>query len=118
MPLAKEVAAELRKLADALDLHPDVEVKRPSLDFNYWNKSEKDVFLATARILPRPVAKNYPKDPDQFSRISVSHDTPSVLVETSIYREALCKLITPAQPAVYDCELTLLDHEDAALTDL
>ena len=83
MPLAKEVAAELRKIADALDLHPDVEVKRPSLDFNYWNKSEKDVFLATARILPRPVAKNYPKDPDQFSRISVSHDTARLYANSS-----------------------------------
>jgi hypothetical protein len=117
MPKASEIAQELRKIADALDLNPEVEVKRPTLDFSYWDKSEKEIFLATARILPRPVAKKYPKDQDSFSRVSVSHENPAVLVVTSIYREAICNLITPARPAVYDCEMTLLDHEDAALTE-
>lgn len=117
MPLAKEVAQELRKVADVLDLHPEVETIKPSLLFFYSFGGDKEQFLATARILPRPVAKNYPEDGDRYSRVAVNHDTDALCVETSIYREAVCRIVKPAQPAEYDCELTLLDHEDAALTE-
>ena len=33
MPLAKDVAAELRKLADCLDKSPEAEIKKPSVSF-------------------------------------------------------------------------------------
>jgi len=118
MPKASEIAIELRKVADALDLNPDVENTKPSLSFYYFTgEKDKDKFLATARILPRPVAKEYPDDNSDYSRVRVTHDTAALSVETSIYRVAICTLIEPAKPAVYDCGLTLLDHEDAALTE-
>ena len=118
MPLAKDVAIELRKVADALDLNP--EVKTPTPDLTFWcfsGEDQKRLFLDTARILPRPVAKKYPTDADKYSRVSVEHNSDALHVSTSIYRESICRIIKPAQPAEYDCELTLLDHEDAALTE-
>ena len=117
MPTARGVAIELRRVADALDLNADVEVKKPSLDFSFWDKSEKDLFLATARVLPRPVEKKYPVDPDRFSRVRVENDSQALMVSASIYREAICRIIRPAQAAQYDCEFTLLEHEDASLTE-
>lgn len=115
MPLAKDVATELRKLADALDLHPEVDIRQGHLSFHYGFATDKDQFLATARILPHPLKKNYPINTDRFSRVSVDHETPALHVSASIYREAVCNLVTPAQPAVYDCELTLSESEDAEL---
>ena len=117
MPLAKEVAIELRKIADALDLHPDVETCVPDLHFFYNFAPDKEKFLATANILPHPLVKTYPKDSNAYSRVSVAHETPALHVSTSIYRSAVCELITPAKPAVYDCKLTLSGDEDAALTE-
>lgn len=116
MPTAHEVATELRRVADALDLNADVEVKKPHLVFSFWDASEKDLFLTTARVLPRPVEKKYPVDNDRLSRVRVENDSPALMVSASIYREAICRIIRPAQAAEYDCEFTLLDHEDAALT--
>lgn len=115
MSLAKEVAAELRRVADCFDLHPEIEVITPDLSFWYGAGNTKDKFLATARILPRPVVKNYPKDNESYSRVSVEHKAPALNITTSIYRESVCRIIEPARPTVYDCELTLLD-EDANLT--
>lgn len=115
MPLAKEIAAELRKVADALDLNPEVNTITPDLTFWYGSGSSKEQFIATARIIPRPVKKNYPKDNQSYSRVSVDYITPALKVSTSIYRETICRIVKPAQPAEYDCELTLLDHEDAEL---
>jgi hypothetical protein len=117
MPLAKEVAIELRKLADALDLHPDVETCVPRLSFFYDFEQDKAKFIATANILPHPLVKTYPKDSNTYSRVSVTHETPALHVSTSIYRQAVCELISPAKPAVYDCKLTLSGDEDASLTE-
>jgi hypothetical protein len=117
MPKANEVATELRKLADALDREPDQEVERPYLTFSHYNKSQKDSFLAVARLLPHPLTKTYPTDDNTYSSVTVSHNAPGLCVRDSIIRTAVCTVIKPAQPAEYDCELTLLDHEDAALTE-
>ena len=40
----------------------------------------------------------------------------ALVSEVSIYKESICRIIRPAQPAEYDCELTLSETEDAALT--
>ena len=117
MPKASEVAAELRKVADALDLNPDVTT--PVADLTFWcysGANQKELFLNTARILPRPVVKKYPSDSSEYSRVSVEHNTDALRISTSIYRESVCRIVKPAQPAEYDCELTLSETEDAALT--
>jgi hypothetical protein len=117
MPKSSEVAAELRKIADALDLEPEINVERPYLNFSHYSKTMKDSFLAVARLLPRPLKKTYPTDDNEYSSVAVSYDSPGLYVSDSIIRTAVCTVITPAQPAKYDCELTLLDHEDAALIE-
>jgi hypothetical protein len=117
MPLAKDVSTELRKLADALDLHPDVETCVPRLAFFYDSEQDKAKFIATANILPHPLVKVYPMDSNAYSRVSVMYEAPALRVSTSIYRQAVCELISPAKPAVYDCKLTLSGDEDAALTE-
>jgi hypothetical protein len=116
MPKASEVAQELRKVADALDLHPDVETVRPDLSF-FYSFEDKQKFLDTARLFPHPVTKHYPTDTGQYSRVRVKHETNALSVETSIYRESVCIIVKPAQAAEYDCELTLSEAEDAALTE-
>jgi hypothetical protein len=115
MPKANEVAIELRKMADALDQHADTEVTRPTLSFFYSFGDSKELFLANARILPHPVEKKYPKDAYRYSRVSVDHNTEALSVSVSIYRETVCRLVKPALPAEYECDLTLSESEDAAL---
>jgi hypothetical protein len=116
MPKANEVAIELRKLADSLDREPEAEITKPYVHFSHYSKNDKDSFLAVARLLPHPLKKTYPKNDNEFSSVVVSYESNALYVSDSIVRTAICTLVTPAQPAKYDCELTLLDHEDAALT--
>lgn len=115
MPLAKEIAAELRRIADVLDLNPEVKTIKPELSFFHYSSHSKDEFMAVARIMPRPLEKKYPKTNESYSRVEVKHSSSVLDVTASIYRESICRIIKPAQPAEYDCELTLLDSEDSAL---
>ena len=55
MPKASEVAAELRRVAGALEQEPEAELMRPSLGFFSWDQKEQ--FLNAVRLLPRPLAK-------------------------------------------------------------
>ena len=116
MPKASEVAAELRKIADALDLHPDVETIMPHLNWFHSFGESKDHFLAAARLLPHPLEKIYEQH-DSYPRVKVRHTTDALVSEVSIYKESICRIIRPAQPAEYDCELTLSETEDASLTE-
>ena len=59
MPFARDVANELRKLADALDKEPKTEVAQPL--FSFINNT-KEKFMASARLLPRPLAKVIQQD--------------------------------------------------------
>jgi len=116
MPKSSEIAAELRKIADALDLNPNVEVKKPCLSFYYSFGETKESFLAAARLIPHPVEKVYGTD-GAYPRVSVRRDTDALLTEASIYRKTICTIVEPARPAVYDCNLTLSEAEDASLTE-
>lgn len=112
MPKAAEVAQELRRIADVLDNNPETEVMRPDLSFFHF--SNKDDFMRLAKIFPRPYEKEYGGG-EQYSRIRLVHKTPSVEVTASIYRSAVCTLITPARPAEYDCEPLLSFEEESEL---
>ena len=116
MPLAKEIAAELRKVADALDRNPDVETIRPYLNWFHSFSESKEKFLAAARLLPHPLEKIY-EESGSYPRVKVRHATDALVSEVSIYKESICTIVEPARPAVYDCALTLTADEDAALTE-
>lgn len=117
MTTAGAVAQELRKLADALDKEPELQVFRPEIDFltKYNGERKKEVFLALARIFPRPLKKGAQShDPDA---LEISYATDAIRVCTAIRRTEVCRLIEPAKtiPAVYDCTPLLSEEEENQL---
>ena len=108
MPLAKDVAAELRKLADCLDKSPEAEIKKPSVSFWHWD--QRDQFISVAPLIPRPLKKVYSDDD-----LRLEHDNDALVVYASIRRKAICTIIEPAKPAVYDCPRILSDAEEAQI---
>jgi hypothetical protein len=106
---ASSVAKELRRLADALDKGGEAPMVRCYINFLHY-KGDKNAFLSVARFLPRPLKKEYSHD-----SIILDIDTPSLSVRAEAPRTVACRVITPAQEAVYECEPLLADGEDAAL---
>ena len=117
MTTAGAVAQELRKLADALDKEPELQVFRPEIDFNtkYALGDIKSVFLRLAKVLPRPLKKG-PQSHDEEA-LEIVYETPAIRVYTAIRRTEVCRLIEPARtiPAVYDCTPLLSEDEENQL---
>jgi hypothetical protein len=111
MPLAKEVSAELRRFADSLDQNPEVEIKDPLVSFYHYSESQKQEFLNVAKLLPRPLMKDYAGE-----EISLNYKTPAIWIYAKIPRNAVCEIVEPARPAVYRCEPILgeVELEEAA----
>ncbi len=110
MPKAYELAIELRKLADSLECEPEAEIRKPVIDFYHWGDTQKQQFLNLARLLPRPLVKTY--DDDYFR---LDHDTPALRIYTKIPRKDICRLVTPAREAVYECDPILSAEEESAV---
>lgn len=110
MPKAYELAIELRKLADSLECEPEAEITKPVMSFYHWNGTEKQQFLNLARLLPRPLVKTY--DDDYFR---LDHDTPALRIYAKIPRKNICRLVTPAREAVYECDPILSAEEESAV---
>ena len=114
---AGQVANELRKLADALDREPEQELPQARVEFycKYMGEKGKPIFLALARLLPRPLAKG-PQKYDE-SAIEVSFRSEALQASACIERNKVCKIIEPARtiPAVYECESLLSEAEEAEL---
>lgn len=112
MPLAHEVATELRKLADSLDTTPDATVSQAFVSFNnkYEGESAKDKFLAIANAMPKPFKKDY-----TYLDLTLRYRTPAIDVWNSIMRTSICRLIKPAQPAEFECEPLFSTEEEAQL---
>jgi hypothetical protein len=103
------VAIELRKLADALDVQPDAEIITPWIMFHGY---EKDEFLATARLLPRPLTKKVEDDGSKWARVRLECKSP-INISASAPQSLTCELVEPAKPAVYRCAPILSEEEDA-----
>jgi hypothetical protein len=110
MPKASEVAAELRNLADSLDKNPDLLVLRPWV---YFQASTKEDFSATVKVMPKPLIKKIRGADDKWQKLVVAHVSPAIDLEVVIDRVKTCKIVTPAIPAVYECEPVLSVEEDA-----
>jgi hypothetical protein len=107
-------AAELRKLADALDKEPELEVPQPSINFYCWfTPKAKQYFLDLARVLPRPLAKVYRDD-----SIQIEYNADALSVYAMIERNALCVLKSPAIPAQWECEPVLSQAQEDSLTQV
>jgi hypothetical protein len=108
---ASEIAKDLRILADALEVAPDLELPQPYFAIHFWNNTAKDAFLALVKLLPRPFSKEY--DDTDFK---IRHDTTGLDINVYIPRSAVCELIAPAKPAEYRCEPLLSEDEESTLT--
>jgi len=111
MPKAHEVAAGLRKLADSIDQHPELDMQTAWVSFYCGTKEH---FINAASILPKPYKKD-DNGSDRHSRISLEHKDVGVETRASIYKSLTCELVEPAKPAVYRCDPILSQIEEAAL---
>ena len=111
MPTAHEVAIELRKLADALDVEPETDLSHPSIYFSCsYSATPKEHFLGIARLMPRPFKKN----PSE-TEYRIEHMDAGLNVMAYVNCEQVCTLIEPAKPAVYDCPPLLSEAEEAGI---
>lgn len=114
MTTAGAIAIELRKLAEALDKAPKVEL--PQAVFTLGCGVNKENFIASAQILPHPLKKEYPRNPGEYKFIWMKHKTPALEIRAWAYQSAVCRMVTPAMPARFECEPLLSAEEEAQLT--
>lgn len=108
--IAGVVAAELRKIADALDAQPDAEIIKPYISFLGNTKEE---FLSTARLLPRPLAKKIEGAESKWPSMRLTCTGMAIHVSASVPQSLTCELVEPARPAVYRCDPILSEAEEA-----
>jgi hypothetical protein len=109
---AGDLATELRKFADRLDAQPETLIETPSMHFSHHSK---DPFLALARLMPRPMKKQIRTWAHSAPDLSLTYDSPTLHIGSSIPQSLTCTLVKPAQEAVYECDPILSEAEDAEL---
>lgn len=108
-----ELAKELRKLADAVEGLDEVvtfSIPRVYFGFAYGNEKHKQSFIEFAKVMPKPFEKKFTDN-----ELQLVYENETLAVQAYIERDKVCKIITPAQPAVYDCEALLSQAEIAQL---
>ncbi len=108
------VAFELRRIADALDKKPGITIEQPMISFycnNYTGDRGKAVFQNLARVLPRPLTKEFT---DTSMMLTYKND--AVWLRAQIDRSHICELVHPAQPAEWKCDSLFSDEEEADFT--
>lgn len=109
MTTAGQVAIELRKLADALDKEPAAAIVRPYILFN---TDDKEVFLALARMFPRPYDKSVDGEETQWPNRQIKYQNESIHAWATCPLAKTCVLVSPAIPAKYECEPLLSAEEE------
>lgn len=109
---AIDAVANLRKLADLLEKHGDVEIRMTSA--RVWFDSKKS-FLAVARDFPRPFGKEY--DERLYGSLMLTHGTlnGTGTINLDIERSVVCEMIEPARPAKFHCPSIFSPEEEAEL---
>jgi hypothetical protein len=110
---ASEVASQLRTLADALDKAQDAEINHSYLSLDAG--SDKESFLALAHVWPRPFAKKVDFADTTYSELGIEHKIHGGTIRLKIDQSSVCRLVKPAQPAVYDCAPLLSQEDEATL---
>lgn len=108
-------AAELRKLADAVE--PLARINGSSyvkpwlyISYRYGGDLAKQTFLEVAQALPKPFKKEYTD-----SELKLTYTSAALEVNLAIERSSVCEIVEPAKPAVYRCEPLLSDDEDSEI---
>ena len=113
MPKASVVAAELRNLADRLDASPDTVIEKLFITRSHYS-STKNEFLDFVKLMPRPLKKGTADyGLSSGPELTVAYEGTGINIHVTIPQSATCTLITPARPAVYDCN-PILSAEDEA----
>jgi len=118
---ASELAAELRRIADALDREPEAEIVQPMMTF-FCDKlgdpeETKQRFLTAIRLMPKPLYKKYENNDyvlHHGSHIDGGEESP-LWLRIRASRNFLCRMVRPAQSAEYECESLLSLPEKASL---
>ncbi len=114
MTTTHAIAADLRKLADALEQATDKMVMSPKLSFGAGSNREN--FLGAVAVMPHPFDKLIPATSNDYDIVRLEHKMDSLTVETWAFRSTACRIVAPAQPAVYDCEPLLSAVEEETLS--
>ena len=109
---AGAVAAELKRVAEALEKEPEAEVRRPMLAF--W-PNNKDEFMSLAKVLPHPLQKKIENEGSDYEKYVLENKSDDMWIHVSIDRREVCILVEPARPARYECPSILSAEEEAAL---
>ena len=109
---ASEVATELRRIANALDNAPDLEIEPY---FSIDTDINKEKFIALAKIMPRPMEKGADFPGMSYEDFKLSHS----FWKIKIARSAFCILKEPARtiPPVYECSSIFAEGEEDALAE-
>jgi hypothetical protein len=115
MPLttAGKVASELRKIAESLEQQPDAAIGKPYLTFS---EDKKEPFLAVVRLFPHPLKKGVRYPEETYAQNYVRYETDGIILEASVQRDKVCRIVEPAKPPVWECDPILSDVEESTLT--
>jgi hypothetical protein len=107
---SRVLAANYRKLADWLDSKPEFEPRDEVAELTQFYFSHKEEFLSFVRAVRNGVKRFTEHD------VRFTADTPDgMTVWAEVDRNSVCRIVTPAQPAVYDCEPLLSQDEMAEI---
>ena len=107
---AGAVAQELRRIADALDKEPTLEIA-PYLSISA-KFDDVEGFRKLAKIMPRPMTKKIAFEGETYEDFVLESEFWNI----KIPRKTICKIIQPARPAIYDCPPVLSEEEEAEMT--
>ena len=104
-----EFAQSLREIADLFERHPEATLPHPKL---YITVSDREDFIRTVKALSDggTVRKYIDGEESTWPRYHGARDFHGLVVDCHIDRKSVCRMIKPAQPAIYECPDSLLEQ--------
>jgi hypothetical protein len=104
-----EFAQSLREIADLFEKHPEASLPHPTLNIFAFDREE---FIRTVKALSDggTVHKYADAEESAWPRYHGKRDFHGVVVDCEIDRKSVCRIIKPAQPAIYECPDSLLEQ--------
>ena len=109
---AIDAVVNLRKLADLLEKHGDVDIQMASA--SVWFES-KESFIAIARDFPRPFTTEFGESEHGSLTLAHGKEWKTGGIVFYIRRSDICEMIEPARPAKFSCPSILSPEEEVEL---